>query len=509
MATPATAPPTTPAIIAWTTTADDQSAQCYIQVSAAISTGTRIDTLRATRLSAVPAELRQQAIALQCLLPSNLSTWALSGLPSHELATPQHAERDEARSEYEEHMTGEGRLQQRLVDAEAIMNRLAPSVEPAQSTSRAEKIADPDRFDGAREKLKVFKVQLMLKTYGNATRFPNTQHKLRYAYQFLTGTAQRMMRIHLRRTADPANGEETYEIAFDTIAAFLTALDRHFGDPDEKHTAALTLDKHRQASHEFSAYYADFQELMDVLENTDDTSRRQALKRGLNHEMLNALAIFPPPKDESFYAYVERLNELDCRLRVLNPHSRHQPTTDTAARTSHRALACASAVQTPVHSKKPLTIGSCALSDKAVEERELEGDHLVVACQLASDASKVVPTHALIDNGTTGFAFMDEDFARRHQFPLIPLKKPRTLQVIDGRPIAFGMITHLVRAKLQIRHHVEDAFFFLQGLANTRSSSASRGSGTTMLTSDSSLTSYPSTRNGAACTTMLMAAPRG
>ena len=95
------------------------------------------------------------------------------------------------------------------------------------------------------------------------------------------------------------------------------------------------------------------------------------------------------------------------------------------------------------------------LSDKAVEERELEGDHLVVACQLASDASKVIPTYALIDNGATGFAFMDEDFAHCHHFPLIPLKTPRALEVIDGRTIAFGMITHLVRAKLQIRNHVE------------------------------------------------------
>ena len=87
MATPApataAAAATTPAIIAWTATADDQSAQFYIRVSADVST--RINTLRTATLSADPAELRQQAIALQRLLPSNLSTWALSGLPSHEL----------------------------------------------------------------------------------------------------------------------------------------------------------------------------------------------------------------------------------------------------------------------------------------------------------------------------------------------------------------------------------------------------------------------------------------
>ena len=109
-------------------------------------------------------------------------------------------------------MTWEGRLQQRLADAEMIINRLALSAEPAavpQSTYRAKKIADPDRFDGTREKLKLFKDQLMLKTSGNAACFRNTQHKLRYAYHFLTGKAQRTMRTHLRWAADPANGEET------------------------------------------------------------------------------------------------------------------------------------------------------------------------------------------------------------------------------------------------------------------------------------------------------------
>ena len=154
------------------------------------------------------------------------------------------------------------------------------------------------------------------------------------------------MRIHLRWTADPANSEETYEIAFDTFATFLTTLDRHFGDPDEKYTASISLDTLRQSNREFGAYYAVFQELMDILETMDDTSWRHALRRGLNHEMLSALAIFPAPKDESFDAYVEHLNELDCRLRVLNTHSHrqpqhhmHAPTTATAAATTATSTA--------------------------------------------------------------------------------------------------------------------------------------------------------------------------
>ena len=65
-----------------------------------------------------------------------------------------------------------------------------PRREPRRTmvnTTRAEKIADPDRFDRTREKLKVFQDQLMLKSSGNAARFSNSQQKLRYAYQFLTG----------------------------------------------------------------------------------------------------------------------------------------------------------------------------------------------------------------------------------------------------------------------------------------------------------------------------------
>ena len=68
--------------------------------------------------------------------------------------------------------------------------------------------------------------------------------------------------------------------------------------------------------------------------------------------------------------------------------------------------------------------------------------------QLASEAPEAILSHAFINNGATGFAFMDEEPARCLHFPLIPLQKPRILKVIDGRPIASGMITHLVRTKL-------------------------------------------------------------
>ena len=100
----------------------------------------RIESLRTSELSANPTELRQQALALQQLLPH---TTNLANINPDSIRDPQavmtrlRAERDEAREERDEHMAGEGRLQQRLVDAERIMNRLASAPAPAPAPAPA------------------------------------------------------------------------------------------------------------------------------------------------------------------------------------------------------------------------------------------------------------------------------------------------------------------------------------------------------------------------------------
>ena len=109
---------------------------------------------------------------------------------------------------------------------------------------------------------------------------------------------------------------------------------------------------------------------------------------------------------------------------------------------------------------------SAALLDRPVEEGHLEGEHHVVACQLACDSSKVIPNFTRLDDGDTGFAFMDEAFARSHQFTLTPLKKPRDHEILNGRRVVSGQITHIVRAKLQMRNHVEEAFSFITKLGH-------------------------------------------
>ena len=92
-------------------------------------------------------------------MPRALAAWPLDSLADAHLsqdASRLRAERDTARKERDEYMAAEGRLQQKLADLEAVVNRLVQMTGPATtagSTERAEKIADPKEFDGTREKL--------------------------------------------------------------------------------------------------------------------------------------------------------------------------------------------------------------------------------------------------------------------------------------------------------------------------------------------------------------------
>ena len=64
------------------------------------------------------------------------------------------------------------------------------------------------------------------------------------------------------------------------------------------------------------------------------------------------------------------------------------------------------------------------------------------------------------EGGGRGSRGRDEEFTRHHQLPLIPLKARRAPEVIDWRPVFTRTIAHLVGVHSQIRHHLEDAFFF-------------------------------------------------
>jgi hypothetical protein len=64
----------------------------------------------------------------------------------------------------------------------------------------------------------------------------------------------------------------------------------------------------------------------------------------------------------------------------------------------------------------------------------------------------MIKSHALIDYGATGYAFIAEGFAHRHHLPLHLLKSPKNLTIIDGRPVTLEAITtlqvHILQSKI-------------------------------------------------------------
>ena len=52
-----------------------------------------------------------------------------------------------------------------------------------------------------------------------------------------------------------------------------------------------------------------------------------------------------------------------------------------------------------------------------------------------------IKTLALLDSGASA-CFLDKEFAKRHKIPLVLKSKPVHIEVIDGRPLLSGSVTH-------------------------------------------------------------------
>ena len=61
-------------------------------------------------------------------------------------------------------------------------------------------------------------------------------------------------------------------------------------------------------------------------------------------------------------------------------------------------------------------------------------------------------------------SFIDQDFARFHNFPLHQLKYPRRLSGFDGQPALTGNITHIAEVTMDLNGHVEKLFLYVTGL---------------------------------------------
>ena len=70
------------------------------------------------------------------------------------------------------------------------------------------------------------------------------------------------------------------------------------------------------------------------------------------------------------------------------------------------------------------------------------------------------------DSGATAEGFISDSYEQKHDIPLIELKRPRRLNVVDGRPSTAGDVTHKVAVNLSFNHHSEKIELFVTKFAN-------------------------------------------
>jgi len=109
-----------------------------------------------------------------------------------------------------------------------------------------------------------------------------------------------------------------------------------------------------------------------------------------------------------------------------------------------------------------LSISSLSLQSNVLEEDRMDGNHIVISVELNDGIP--LPTHTLVECGATGYAFIDEEFARDHNLSLFKLKQPHSLEVIDDRPVESGNITHLMKMEMNINNHRETILMFITKL---------------------------------------------
>jgi hypothetical protein len=90
-----------------------------------------------------------------------------------------------------------------------------------------------------------------------------------------------------------------------------------------------------------------------------------------------------------------------------------------------------------------------SISIAEIKETFMDSKHLVMKYSLKVE-EKIIDTHALIDCGATGIAFIDKDFVRNYGLHEKEQKETRELEVMDGRPIESGTITTMAKLDLGI-----------------------------------------------------------
>lgn len=184
-------------------------------------------------------------------------------------------------------------------------------------STHAPKISTPETFDGTKEKLENFQLQVQLYLHFNAHQFHSEADKVLYAASFLRGRAARGFRAYLKdwlvcQNSDDEPETETRRI-FHSYDKFEEKLNDLYGIPNEEAHADRHIRQLRQTT-SVAAYASEFQGYQADLEWNDAAYRSQfylGLKDSVKAELSRNSSM------TTLGAMIKAAKEIDERLQEL------------------------------------------------------------------------------------------------------------------------------------------------------------------------------------------------
>ena len=181
-------------------------------------------------------------------------------------------------------------LEEKENGASAILKKQIEKME-SRMTSRPLKLAEPEKFDGTRSKLRGFLASMALHTDLNRSYLEDDEQKVAYVATHFTGKAMDWFDSYLTdyRVNKTDNRKTETNLIFNDYNYFVQKLRRTFGDIDAERMAERKLLKLQQTK-SVAAYVSTFEQVANKVQDWGErglmTRFYEGLKSDIRYEMI-------------------------------------------------------------------------------------------------------------------------------------------------------------------------------------------------------------------------------
>ncbi|KAL0151606.1 hypothetical protein M9458_053089 [Cirrhinus mrigala] len=316
----------------------------------------------------------------------------------------------------------------------------APAV--ATATSSSARLSLPEKYDGSAGKCKGFLMQCAIYIHSQPQNFLSDDSKVSLVCSLLTGKALKWA------TALWEGQQMTFPTYRHFLRKFKEVFD-HGEDGKEAEEEMLTL---RQWSSTAADYALTFRTLA-AQAGWEGKPLKAMFRRGLRMDLQAELTCRDEEKDlEEFMEMAIRMDNLLRSRRgrrfTANLFPQPSPATEEPMQISYTRLTdeernrrmknrlCLYCGQ-PGHFRSQCPSRPPRPSSSRVSLIPLSPSLLLDVCIVIHGRN--IKTKAFVDSGAAG-NFIDQEFANRHDIPLLPCDPPMAVAALDGRPLGAGRI---------------------------------------------------------------------